>query len=91
MKLPVVHVAHNRRIQDLMERRKLSWGVQLQIARGITQDIWTWEKISPETLDKLKGPAALAAPKVKEVICQSVGRSANDDVDISVWYAECLL
>jgi hypothetical protein len=91
VKLPVVHVAHNRRIQDLMERRELSWGVQLQIARGITQGIWTWEEISPEALDKLKGPAALAAPKVKEVICQSVGRSANDDVDISVWYAEYLL
>jgi hypothetical protein len=63
-----VYIAHDDWVQKLIERRQLAWGVQWEIARGITDSLWKWEDVAPEKLDKLKGTNTQAASKVGKII-----------------------
>ena len=51
-----------------MDIRQLSWGVQFEIARGVSQGIWQWADVTPIKLDHLKGTNAEAASRVRGVI-----------------------
>ena len=61
-------IAHNRHVQEAMDIRQLSWGVQFEIARGVSQGIWQWADVTPIKLDHLKGTNAEAASRVRGVI-----------------------
>lgn len=63
-----------------MDQHLLSWGVQYEIARGVVNGDWAWEDITEETVDKLKGSNAEAAPKVSFVL-----KGKHRDTEISLW------
>lgn len=101
--LTPVHIAHNKNIQRLMDHRRISWGVQWAIARGITQGLWGWEDVTPEKLDMLKGSCAEAAMNVEDVILSretslsTSSASAINNVhtmnagnELSIWFVCCV-
>ena len=61
-------IAHDKRVQGEMDLRRNSWGVQYEIARGVSKGDFTWSDVTPEKLDLLTGSNAEAAPKVYDVI-----------------------
>jgi hypothetical protein len=56
-----------------MERRKISWGVQYELARGILAERWKWEDVTDKVLERLQGSNAVAAPKVRSVMTEAIG------------------
>lgn len=61
-------IAHDKRVQAEMDLRRNSWGVQYEIARGVSKGDFTWSDVTSDKLDQLTGPNAEAAPKVYDVI-----------------------
>jgi RNA-dependent RNA polymerase len=57
-------IAHDGNIQKLMDDKRLSRGVQFEIARGESQGIWQWRDVTPEKLHLLGGSNAESAWKV---------------------------
>lgn len=81
-------IAHNTIVQAEMDKRELALGVQYEIARGVTKGTWTWDLVTPEKLDELKGSNANAAPKVADVIhCRKVSSLNGDEL----WLVICFL
>ena len=60
-------IAHDRRAQDLMDTCGISWGTQYEIARGVCNDQWTWNDITLEKLQQLKGTNQDAARRVSSI------------------------
>ena len=73
LRLPRQIICHSQNVQRLMERRRISWGVQYELARGVLAERWTWENITDRVLDRLQGPNAVAAPKVRSVMTEAIG------------------
>lgn len=73
LRLPLQKVCHSENVQRLMERRRISWGVQYELARGILAERWKWEDITDGVLERLEGPNAVAAPKVRSVMANAIG------------------
>jgi hypothetical protein len=66
--LPICIIAHDRDAQKLMDSKRISWGVQWEIARGISRHAWEWSDVTPSKLDLLRGSNADAAWKVVYVM-----------------------
>ena len=71
--LPLKVISHSQAVQQLMERRKISWGVQFELARGILAERWGWEDVTDMVLESLQGSNAVAAPKVRSVMAGAMG------------------
>ena len=56
-----------------MERRRISWGVQYELARGVLAERWRWEDVTDVVLERLEGPNAVAAPDVRKVMADEMG------------------
>ncbi|KAK0185175.1 RNA dependent RNA polymerase-domain-containing protein, partial [Armillaria mellea] len=54
-KLPTNIVAHDLAVQRLFDDQKISWGVQWELARGVSTGSWTWDEVK----DKLLSSASL--------------------------------
>ena len=81
--LPRRTICHSARAQQLMERLKISWGVQLELARGVLSEEWTWDDVTNQSLERLRGINADAAPKVRSVMLKDL---AEDQAQVSdVW------
>lgn len=74
LRLPLHVICHSRNAQRLMEDRKISWGVQYELARGILAEKWKWEDVTDRVLDRLQGHNAVAAPKVRSVMAEAIGQ-----------------
>ena len=61
-------IAHDKKVQGEMDLRRNSWGVQYEIARGVSKGDFAWSDVTSEKLDLLTGSNAEAAPKVYDVI-----------------------
>lgn len=61
--LQVEIIAHDQQVQAAMDDKKISWGVQWELSRGVTLGVWKWSDVLPK-LDKLRGDNTLAAHKV---------------------------
>ncbi|TFK56389.1 hypothetical protein OE88DRAFT_1619977 [Heliocybe sulcata] len=61
-----VVIAHSSKHQKELEQ--LAWGVQYEVARGVTCGHWTWDDLTPEKLLQLRGRNAEAAHKVIPVM-----------------------
>jgi hypothetical protein len=57
-----------------MEERKISWGAQYELARGVLAKNWTWDDVTIDVLERLRGSNAEAAPKVHAVMLESMGK-----------------
>lgn len=71
--LPLQSICHSSDVQQLMERRRISWGVQYELARGILAERWKWEDVTKSVLDSLQGSNAVAAPRVRSVMAEATG------------------
>lgn len=66
-----------------MERQRISWGVQYELARGILAERWTWEDVTHKVLERLQGSNAVAAPKVRSVMAEAM-REGNSGYHIDL-------
>jgi hypothetical protein len=56
-----------------MDLRKISWGVQYELARGELAGRWKWEDVTERVLDSLQGCNVATAPKVRSVMVEAMG------------------
>ncbi|KAI0640255.1 RNA dependent RNA polymerase-domain-containing protein [Trametes polyzona] len=77
-------IAHSARPQALMDNMGIEWGVQYEIARGVSRGWWTWDDVTEARLKELRGQNEEAARKVPQVLPHSptVGISQPDS---QVW------
>lgn len=69
-------VAFDDKVQTMMDDKQISWGVQWELARGVSgrdnlgqlQSWWRWSDVTRERLDKLKGRNIDAAWKVRYIM-----------------------
>ncbi|TFY77228.1 hypothetical protein EWM64_g6785 [Hericium alpestre] len=71
-------IAHHKDAQREMDARHIAWGVQYELARGVSCDWWKWEDVTSEKLDQLKGNNASAAPRVMKVMMSKDKRDRPD-------------
>ncbi|KAI5121840.1 hypothetical protein M0805_003273 [Coniferiporia weirii] len=61
-------IAHDNQAQALLDKHCIHKGIQFEIARGVTQQWWTWSDITEEKVLQLKGSNAEKAGKVGDVV-----------------------
>lgn len=76
-------IAHNPLVQKLMDETNISWGVQYEIARGVSDGSWKWEDVTPDILRRLQGSNAEAAPQVNEILRRVKGGNVRSP---KIWY-----
>jgi hypothetical protein len=81
-KLEPEHIAHNDDVQKLMDAMGISWGVQYELARGVTLELWSWEEVLPERLSRLVGSNGASAYRVAHVM---LGRPLSKNVNLALW------
>lgn len=81
----IYHVAHDGLVQSILDELKIEWGVQWEIARGITTGSWAWHDITREKLEKLIGNNISTAWRVPEVILEKKIGGLNDRC-AELWY-----
>ncbi|KAF8648909.1 hypothetical protein AX16_006144 [Volvariella volvacea WC 439] len=74
-------IAHDFYAQKMMDKRKMDWGVQYEVARGISQRAWTWDQVK-ENLDELPTKNTEAW----RVISVMSSASTPSQVDIELWH-----
>ena len=80
-------IAHDFDVQKLFDGLHIAWGVQYEIARGITDGRWTWKDVTADKLEKLKGQKNVEqAYRVPAVI---LGKPTpnQSDTEHDLWYA----
>jgi hypothetical protein len=83
--LDISIIAHDTRIQALLDGNRISWGVQFELARGVTTGQWTWDAVESK-VGELRGPSAKAAQRVRSVILNLPPKAP----DLTIWYAHIL-
>ena len=68
-------ISFNARVQALMDKYRLGWAVQYEIARGVADNFWTWDVITEAMVKKLSGSNMTAAPLVARTILPEEGAS----------------
>lgn len=61
-------IAHNTKAQQLFDELSLAWGVQYELARGASAGHWSWEDMTREKLQLLRGPNVESAPQVGAIM-----------------------
>lgn len=80
--LDVVVIAHNPEVQRLMDEHRLEWGVQWELARGVSTKLWSWSDIK-DKLTQLQGSNSKVAYKVPGIVLNKPSQSL---ADLSIWY-----
>lgn len=75
-------IAHDRYVQMLLDKAEISWGVQYELARGVTLGLWDWDKVGTK-ISNLKGTSAEVAYRVKNII---LDRPLQGTPDLGLWY-----
>lgn len=60
-------IAHDRDAVIRMNAWNIAWGVQYEIARGVSQKLWTWDDVTDERLEMLQGSSLDMGPLVTDV------------------------
>ncbi len=66
-------IAHDRDAVIRMNTWDIAWGVQYEIARGVSQKMWTWEDVTDARLELLQGSNLEKAPLVMDVFGKGSG------------------
>ena len=81
-----VHIiAHSKGAQELFDRIPLSWGVQYELARGMSLNRWSWAQVMQADLQSLKGPNNNAAARVSQAVLKQASANVTTN-DIALWY-----
>ena len=81
-KLEAQYIAHDDVAQKLMDTMGLSWGVQYELARGVSLELWSWGEVSPDRLSRLVGSSGASAYRVAHVM---LGRPLSKNVNLALW------
>ncbi|KAF9011305.1 RNA dependent RNA polymerase-domain-containing protein [Cyathus striatus] len=76
-------IAHCDETQKLLDEKQIAWGVQYELARGITHGRWTWKDVRMN-LHQLTGTNAEAAHRVFSVMRGSKAPNGSTST-ISLW------
>lgn len=70
VKLSTNIVAHDSAVQKLFDNQEISWGVQWELARGVSTDCWTWDEVKDKLLssDSLRGTEEEVLFKVASIM-----------------------
>lgn len=61
-------IAHDSKVQEEMDRQHLPWGVQYEIARGVSDRRWKWEDVTRNKISTLRTDTNVRAAQVPAVI-----------------------
>jgi len=76
-------IAHSDDLQKLLDDNQIAWGVQYELARGVSAGLWDWDKIK-DRVHELKGTNREAAFKVERIMKSRDSSRPSDD---KLWYA----
>ena len=84
-------IAHDSEVQRNMDLHRLSWGVQYEIARGVSDGRWTWAHVSRDKILKLRPDSDTTRPdniKALDVSIVITGKSQGlvTDNERKMWY-----
>ncbi|VDC03249.1 unnamed protein product, partial [Peniophora sp. CBMAI 1063] len=60
-------IAHHRRVKEL-DKRRIGYGVQLELARGVQRGRWSWADVTPSRMNLLRGPHAKVMPEMNKIM-----------------------
>ncbi|KAL6307807.1 RNA dependent RNA polymerase-domain-containing protein [Sparassis latifolia] len=80
-----VIVAHSRAIQKILDDKRIAWGVQYELARGVSQGLWSWDDVTESKLEILQGPNRTAAPLVAQVMSSGNFVTRETEADAQLW------
>lgn len=76
-------IAHDQRVQSLLDKKRVPWGTIFELARGVTNGSWLWSEVTGDYLDQLCGTNAETAPRVSQIM---TGKWTNMSVEaMEVW------
>lgn len=81
-------IVHDDKCVSWLDKHHIPWGVQWQIALGISHGKWTWEDITEEKLIQLKGKTEFGAPRVRKTIKPVPEDTPKTEAaaDLQIWY-----
>ena len=79
-------IAHSREVQRLMDLKRIPWGVQYEIARGVCAGRWSWDDVTAEKLEKMKTSNREDAPRVEHVILDTNTPRSAHAASLPLWY-----
>lgn len=77
-----VTIAHCDETQKMLDDNEIAWGVQYELARGVSAAHWSWEDVRRH-IPNLKGCNAEAAFKVQATL---KGDTSPFSHDLHLWY-----
>lgn len=80
-------ISHSPRLQGELDRLRIPWGVQYELARGESLGNWRWDDVAEVELELLVGLNAEAAPKVTNLMSNARRSEPVDDIVWCVVYA----
>lgn len=84
--LDAVVISHCPTTQKMLDDKKVEWGTQFELARGVSFGAWTWEDVRSHISD-LTGSNADSAYKVPTLMS---GRSYPSLSDLNIWYVSSI-
>ncbi|KAI5998175.1 RNA dependent RNA polymerase-domain-containing protein [Pisolithus albus] len=76
-------IAHDQRVQSLLDKKRVPWGTIFELARGVTNGSWLWSDVTADYLDQLCGTNAETAPRVSQIM---TGKRTKMSVEaMEVW------
>ena len=60
-------IAHHRKIKEL-DKRRIAYGIQLELARGVQRGRWTWTDVTPSRMNLLRGSHAKVVPDLNTIM-----------------------
>ncbi|KAH9885398.1 RNA dependent RNA polymerase-domain-containing protein [Cubamyces lactineus] len=78
-------VAHSREAQRLMDEKRIAWGVQYEIARGVSCGWWSWQDVTSERLENLRGSNRDAVLKIPQVFPRPSKGGGMSQSDLQLW------
>ncbi|KAF5385050.1 hypothetical protein D9615_001000 [Tricholomella constricta] len=72
-------IAHDVTVQALMDKARLTWGVQYEIARGIARGYWSWTDVQLK-VELLRGASRDVAFKVRSIMLNQPLKTPDDTV-----------
>lgn len=70
-------IAHDQRVQELMDKHELAWGVQYEIARTVNNGQYEWDNITEDMIKGLRGSNCEAAHKVRSTFRDKAGKELS--------------
>ncbi|KAG6907475.1 hypothetical protein DXG01_008811 [Tephrocybe rancida] len=72
-------IAHDKEVVALMDKEKISWGVQWELARGVTERQWSWAAVK-DKIHLLCGSSSNIAPRVRSMMLGKPPKTPNMEV-----------